>query len=75
MKIRKKTIIKFSLIGTFHATVFLWLIPFVIVPRFDEITSGLAVSCIAILTVVITLIILFYPVHRGRRTSKDEGEK
>jgi len=67
MKISKKPMIRFVIIGTFHAAVFLWLIPFVILPRFDAGNSGRILTVVVILTVVITAAILFYPVYKRRK--------
>ncbi len=72
MKIIKKPIIRFVIIGTFHAAVFLWLIPFVILPRFGAEDSGRALSVVVTLTVVISAAILFYPVYK--RQKKTEGK-
>ena len=72
MKISTKVIIRLLLIGTLHATVFLWLIPFVIIPGFDDIASGSVVSVVVMTTVVITAVIFFYPVCERRRKSKNK---
>ncbi len=73
MKISTKTIIKLVIIGTFHATVFLWLIPFVILPSFDGINSGRAVTVVVMFTAFITAVIFFYPAYNRRKISGNKG--
>ena len=73
MKISKKPMVRFVIIGIFHATVFLWLIPFVILPRFDTGDSGRAVTVVVILTVVISGAIFFYPVYKRRKKTKNKS--
>ena len=58
----------FISIGLLHATVFLWLIPFEIVPRYQGGRLQLVTIGIILLTIIITTAIIFYPnLIRGRK--------
>ena len=45
--------IRLCLIGSLHATCYLWLIPRVILPRFGSTGSKVAVACVVTLSLIL----------------------
>lgn len=64
MRNRHKSIMRIAVIGLFHATVFLWLLPDVIIPLAKDRGATLGPPIIIMLTIIITLVIMLYPTIR-----------
>ncbi len=63
-----KNILRVAIIGTLHTTFYLWLIPYVIIPKFGR---GAAIwATIAI--VAISVIIIFFTFRSKNRTKEKE---
>ena len=61
-----KNILRVAIIGTLHTTFYLWLIPFVIIPKFGR--EGATWATIAIIAVSVIIIFVIF-------RSKDDTEE
>jgi uncharacterized protein with PQ loop repeat len=67
---KKSAMIRITAIGILHAAVFLWLIPQVLIPLFGGWKDAPATIITAVLTIGITMVILFFPALRCFRRRK-----
>ncbi len=58
-----KTLLKFTFIGLLHATVFLWLIPSIVISGFGGIGSNWIVIIITCFTIMISVLLIIYPLY------------
>lgn len=64
MRDKNKSIMRLVVIGLFHATVFLWLLPDVIIPLAGGRGLTLGPVIVIGLTIIITTLIMLYPTLR-----------
>lgn len=61
-----KKLMRIALIGFIHTTVYLWLIPVVILPRFGSLGSKITIACVIIFSIV--LLTMTFGGKRKKRT-------
>lgn len=72
MKPRTKLFLRFAGIGMMHATLYLVIVPFVILPLFAKGDEGIVFAMVGAVSVCIALWILFRPLYHKRGTAEEK---
>lgn len=68
---KKKTVYKLIGIGSLHTLLYLYLIPFIIVPTYGDNGIKVAVTIAVVISITIIMTILIEKLNRSKKNEKD----